>query len=319
MPFGRMRSHDVRHMGSEDARAKSGRGERTQACRAERARPRANLYAEQCEDKDADERQLSHCGGKHQSAIAACAMCSTRVQHGATRQLSGTAEHFTDSSGPSETIESVNARRMVCSNCHDLQTRRAVSSQHAPLRVHRVRAAGYCASLNSRTSRNARSTEINEPLEASSSVPGPTLPAQPRAPCTSYGPTDSLRPKRRKEEGSGTARQGVQLEQNFYDGREGYERVEHVVFASGVLPYSAIAMCRVGCAPRQAAQAPWCHAACQACCIQRIRRSVCRTRCQRDWAPVVLWHAPRCACMPRREHLVRRRRASRSSRAKRSL
>jgi hypothetical protein len=67
---------------------------------------------------------------------------------------------------------------MVCSNSHDLQARRAVSSQHAPLRVHRVRAAGYCASLNSRTSRNARSTEINEPLEASSSVPGPTLCSQ---------------------------------------------------------------------------------------------------------------------------------------------
>ena len=114
---------------------------------AERTRPRANLYAEQCEDEDADERQLSHCGGKHQSATAACAMCSTRVQHGATRQLSGTAEHFTDSSGPSETIESVNARRMVCSNCHDLQARRAVSSQHAPLRVHRVRAEGVLREL----------------------------------------------------------------------------------------------------------------------------------------------------------------------------
>ncbi len=111
------------------------------------AQARANLYAEQCEDEDADERQLSHCGGKHQSAIAACAMCSTRVKHGATRKLSGTAEHFTDSSGPSETIESVNARRMVCSNCHDLQARRAVSSQHAPLRVHRVRAEGVLREL----------------------------------------------------------------------------------------------------------------------------------------------------------------------------
>jgi hypothetical protein len=37
MPFGRMRLHDARHMGSEDARAKSGRGERTQACRAHTA------------------------------------------------------------------------------------------------------------------------------------------------------------------------------------------------------------------------------------------------------------------------------------------
>jgi hypothetical protein len=182
----------------------------------------ADLYAEQCEDEDADERQLPHCGGNiNQSATAA----SPGVQHG--------AERFTDSSGPSETIESVNARRMVWSNCHDLQTRRKVSSHRAPLRVHRVRAAGYCASLNSRTSRNARSTEINEPLEASSSVPGPTLCSQ-GAPCTTVWAPG--RPKRLTREGSGTARQGVQLEQNFYAGRKGYERVEHVVFASEVLP-----------------------------------------------------------------------------------